>query len=132
MISHICNKMTVKLVKDPVKYQEYVAKLRKNVRNEMRVEASKKGEAEARKLRSLQEKERKAHEAKTLPSLDSMEALKSYTALRPMDINNLINLLPPPPTPNQKKKRGPKPKQSEDINDNRSFIHFNTHPKQRI
>jgi hypothetical protein len=35
-----------------------------------------------------------------------------------MDINNLINLLPPPPAPKQQKKRGPKPKQTEDITEN--------------
>ena len=64
----------------------------------------------ARRLRRQKQKQ-------TLPPVD-MEALKNYTTLRPMDINNLINLLPPPPAPKQQKKRGPKPKQSEDITDN--------------
>ena len=97
-------------VKDPVKNQEYVAKHRKNVREQMGEEAYKKREAEARRLRRQKQKQ-------TLPPVD-MEALKNYTALRPMDINNLINLLPPPPVPKQQKKRGPKPKQTEDITDN--------------
>ena len=38
-------------VKDPVKNQEYVAKHRKNVREQMGEEAYKKREAEARRLR---------------------------------------------------------------------------------
>ena len=97
-------------VKDPVKNQEYVAKHRKNMRQELGEEEYKKREAEARRLRRQKQKQ-------TLPPVD-MEALKNYTTLRPMDINNLINLLPPPPVPKQQKKRGPKPKQTEDITDN--------------
>jgi hypothetical protein len=105
-------------VKDPVKNQEYVAKHRKNVRQEMGEEAYKKMEAEARRLRRQKEKERKALEANTLPPLD-LNALKNYTSLPSLDINNLINLLPPPPPPpRQQKKRGRKPKQTEDITDN--------------
>jgi hypothetical protein len=97
-------------VKDPVKNQEYVAKHRKNVREQMGEEAYKKREAEARRLRRQKQKQ-------TLPPLD-MNALKNYTSLPSLDINNLINLLPPPPVPKQQKKRGPKPKQTEDITDN--------------
>ena len=114
MISNMYNKMSVK---DRIKNQEYVAKHCKNVRKEMGEDACKKREAQARKLRGLEEKEKKAHEAKTLSPLD-MEALKNYTALRPMDINNLINLLSPPPARKQQKKREPKPKQSKDVTDN--------------
>ena len=97
-------------VKDPVKNQEYVAKHRKNMRQELGEEEYKRRETEARRLRRQKQKQ-------TLPPLD-MEALKNYTTLRPMDINNLINLLPPPPAPKQQKKRGPKPKQTEEITDN--------------
>ena len=100
--------------KDHEKNKAYVAKHRKNLREQMGEEAYKKQEAEARKLR----RQKKAKEANTLPPLD-LNALKNYTSLPSMDINHLINLLPPPPpAPIQQKKRGRKPKPIEEATEN--------------
>jgi hypothetical protein len=42
--------------------------------------------------------------------------------LQPLDINNLINLLPHPPKPQpEKKKPGRKPKPQEEITDNMTY-----------
>ena len=67
-------------VKDPVKNQEYVAKHRKHMQEEVWEAEYKRREAEARRLRGQMQKQ-------TLPPLN-METLHKF---RPMDINNLIS-----------------------------------------
>ena len=99
-------------VKDPVKNQEYVAKHRKSVREQMGEEAYKKMESEARKLR------RQKAKAKAQPQID-VNALANFTSLRPLDINQLMTFAPQPQPPQpQQKKRGPNPKPAEKINEN--------------
>ena len=99
--------------KDHEKNKAYVAKHRNHLREQMGEEAYRKKEADERRLR----RQKKAKEANTLPPLD-LNALKNYTSLPSMDINHLINLLPPPPAPKQQKKRGPKPKPIEGATEN--------------
>ena len=85
---------------------------------------TKKKEAEARALRRQKERARKAQEAITLPplKLSGANELFDLPKLQPLDINNLINLLPPLPKPQpEKKKRGRKPKPHEEINDTMTF-----------
>ena len=68
-------------------------------------------------------KQRHEHyDAKKKP-LDINELFETHT-LKPLDINNLINLLPSLPSipkPQEKKKRGLKPKPQESITENISF-----------
>ena len=94
------------------KNKEYQAKHRKSTREQMGEEAYKKMESEARKLR------RQKAKAKAQPQID-MNALTNFTSLRPLDINQLMTFAPQrqPPQP-QQKKRGPKPKPAEEINEN--------------
>jgi hypothetical protein len=83
----------------------------------------KKREAEARALRRKKEKERKAQQAITLPPLKPLNIpdLFDIPKLQQLDINNLINALPPVPKPQEKKKRGRKPKPQEEITDNMTY-----------
>ena len=76
--------------------------------------------AEARALGRQKETARKAQDAITLPplKLSGANELFDLPKLQPLDINNLINLLPPLPKPQpEKKKRGRKPKPDEEFND---------------
>ena len=111
-------------VKDNQKNKEYVAKHRTAARATMGEAEYKKKEAEARALRRQKEKVKKAQEAITLPplKLSGANELFDLPKLQPLDINNLINLLPPLPKPQpEKKKRGRKPKPHEEINDNMTY-----------
>ena len=111
-------------VKDNQKNKEYVAKHRTAARATMGDAEYKKKEAEARALRRQKEKVKKAQEAITLPplKLSGANELFDLPKLQPLDINNLINLLPPLSKPQpEKKKRGRKPKPHEEINDNMTY-----------
>ena len=111
-------------VKDNQKNKEYVAKHRTAARATMGDAEYKKKEAEARALRRQKEKVKKAQEAITLPplKLSGANELFDLPKLQSLDINNLINLLPPLPKPQpEKKKRGRKPKPHEEINDNMTY-----------
>jgi hypothetical protein len=95
--------------KDNQKNKEYVAKHRTTRRATMGDAEYKKKEAEARALRRQKEKARKAQEAITLPplKLSGANELFDLPKLQPLDINHLVNLLPPLPKPQpEKKKRG--------------------------
>ena len=113
-------------VKDNEKNKEYVVKHRKAARATMGDEEYKKKEAEARALRRKKAKAKQAEEAITLPPLkplDINELFDTHT-LKPLDMNNPINLLPSLPTipkPQEKKKRGRKPKPQENITENMSY-----------
>ena len=111
------------VVKDGEKNKAYVKKHRTNKREELGEEEYKRREAEARALRRQKEKARKQQQAITLPPLKPLEIneLFDISKLQPLDINNLINLLPPLLKPQQKKKRGPKPKPQEEINENMTY-----------
>ena len=111
-------------VKDNQKNKEYVAKHRTAARATMGEAEYKKKEAEARALRRQKEKVKKAQEAITLPplKLSGANELFDLPKLQSLDINDLINLLPPLPKPQpEKKKRGRKPKPHEEINDNMTY-----------
>ena len=111
-------------VKDNQKNKEYVAKHRTTARATLGDAEYRKKEAEARALRRQKEKARKAQEAITLPplKLSGANELFDLPKLQPLDINNMINLLPPLPKPQpEKKKRGHKPKPHEEINDTMTF-----------
>lgn len=112
-------------VKDNEKNKAYVEKHRKKLRETIGDAEYRKREAEARALRRKKEKERKALEAITLPPIkpSNNNELFEIPKLQSLDINNLINLLPPPPLPKpqEKKKRGRKPKPQEEITDNMTY-----------
>jgi hypothetical protein len=112
-------------VKDNEKNKAYVAKHGTNKRETLGDEEYKRREAEARALRRKKEKERKAQQAFTLLPLKPLvkNELFDVAKLQPLDINNLINLLPPLPKPQEKKKRGRKPnlKPQEEITDNMTY-----------
>ncbi len=81
--------------------------------------------AEARALGRQKETARKAQEAITPPPLKLSGAYELFDLpkLQPIDINHLINLLPPLPKPQpEKKKRGRKPKPDEEFNDTIQII----------
>jgi hypothetical protein len=111
-------------VKDNQKNKEYVAKHRTTARATLGDAEYRKKEAEARALRRQKEKARKAQEAITLPplKLSGANELFDLPKLQPLDINNMINLLPPLPKPQpEKKKRGRKPKPHEEITDTMTY-----------
>jgi hypothetical protein len=110
-------------VKDNEKNKAYVAKHRETLRATLGNDGYKKREAEARALRRKKEKERKAQQAITLPPLKPLNIpdLFDTPTLQQLDINNLINALPPLPKPQEKKKRGRKPKAQEEITDNMTY-----------
>jgi hypothetical protein len=111
-------------VKDNQKNKEYVAKHRTTARETMGDAEYKKEEVEARALRRQKERARKAQEAITLPplKLSGANELFDLPKLQPLDINNMINLLPPLPKPQpEKKKRGRKPKPHEEITDTMTY-----------
>jgi hypothetical protein len=99
-------------VKDNEKNKAYVAKHRELLRATLGNDGYKKREAEARALRRKKEKERKAQQAITLPPLKPLNIpdLFDTPKLQQLDINNLINALPP--VPNHRRKR------NEDANPN--------------
>ncbi len=105
-------------VKDNEKNKAYVAKHRELLRATLGNDGYKKREAKARALRRKKEKERKAQQAITLPPL---KPLNIPDLLQQLDINNLINALPPLPKPQEKKKRGRKSKPQEEITDNMTY-----------
>ena len=110
-------------VKDNEKNKAYVAKHRELLRATLGNDGYKKREAEARALRRKKEKERKAQQAITLPPLKPLNIpdLFDTPKLQQLDINNLINALPPVPKPQEKKKRGRKPKPQEEITDDMTY-----------
>ncbi len=111
-------------VQDIQKNKVYVAKHRTASRATMGDAEYKNKEAEARAQRLQKERTRKTQEAITLPPLKVSVANQWFDLpkLQPLDINNLINLLPPPPKPQpEMKKRGRKPKPHEEITDNMPY-----------
>ncbi len=83
----------------------------------------KKGKQKQEHYNAKKEKKRKARQAITLPPLKPLNIpdLFETPKLQQLDINNLINALPPLPKPQEKTKRGRKPKPQEEITENMTY-----------